>query len=75
MNAFWASEKADAFMVSAPSQPGKSQRKTLTSGDPVFGEQISFPSGLLLQAVFIGSVARVLIVDRHHFLPGSGGGS
>ncbi|WP_207896342.1 hypothetical protein, partial [Brevundimonas sp. 357] len=26
---------------SAPSQPGKSQRKTLTSGDPVFGEQIS----------------------------------
>jgi len=28
-------------MVFAPSQPGKSQRKTLTSGDPVFGEQIT----------------------------------
>jgi hypothetical protein len=41
MNAFLASGKADAFMVSAPSQRGKSQRKTLTSGDPVFGEQIS----------------------------------
>jgi hypothetical protein len=35
-------------MVFAPSQPGKSQRKTLTSGDPVFGEQINFLNRLLI---------------------------
>ena len=32
----------------------------------------SLPPSLLLQAVFVSGVAKVLIVDRHHFLLGDG---
>ncbi|MCZ8163872.1 MAG: hypothetical protein O9246_00555, partial [Brevundimonas sp.] len=38
---------------SAPSQPGKSQQKTLTSRDPVSGEQIS--ADTYLSAVFLAA--------------------
>jgi len=41
MNAFWASENFDAFIVFRSSQPGRVRRKTLTRNDPVFRDQIT----------------------------------
>jgi hypothetical protein len=41
MNAFWASENLDAFIVLRSSQPGRLRRKTLTQNDPVLGDQIT----------------------------------
>src|SRR5437868_1905143 len=39
MNAFWASENFEAFMVTAPPSP-ESTRKTLPKNDPVWRPQI-----------------------------------
>jgi hypothetical protein len=40
MDAFWASENCDAFIVFRSSNQGKISRKTLTLNGPVFWERI-----------------------------------
>jgi hypothetical protein len=55
MNAFCASVNFDAFIVLHSSQPGKSEQKTLTQNDPVFGEQSSLvlTNTASLEALFV----------------------
>ena len=45
MNAFWASENLDAFIVFRSSQPTDLGRKTPVKNDPVSGDQITTPTG------------------------------
>ena len=69
MNAFCASVNFDAFIVLHSSQPGKSEQKTLTQNDPVFGEQSKAVGvDFLANQDFADHVSPEL---RQHLLPGS----
>src|SRR5215211_3765300 len=52
MNAFWASENLDAFIVFRSSQPKDLGRKTPVKNDPVSGDQITWKDRTMKQSKF-----------------------